>query len=269
MSPGSTVDTKEVDGMNGQKINIHACVENVNSANEDEDQTTTTTTINASGTVISDGLDYEDPSIVKVKGGESDQKNRYPYYIYELHKGVKNYEGQQPLNNGGIITGLDQDGCKERDLNNALRDCWRRSDCKGVSVSNASDNSTTQKVCYSKDIDKFSKPTFMETPTDGSEPTGGLFVQKWRTSNITTNEPDNNMNDFFRVYSRTPNTGGVKGFKGQEKYVGIDGAGASGCEQATVNAAIVKCRGDENCHGFTSKAGLNRTATNEVCYKQI
>ena len=56
--PGSTVDTKEVDGMNGQKINIHACVENVNSANEDEDQTTTTTTINA-GTVISDGLDYE------------------------------------------------------------------------------------------------------------------------------------------------------------------------------------------------------------------
>ena len=87
-------------------------------------------------------------------------------------------KGQQPLNNGGIITGLDQDGCKIN-LNNALV-VLEFNDCKGVSVSNASDNSTTQKVCYSKDADKFSKPTFMETPTDGSVPTGGLFVQKWR-----------------------------------------------------------------------------------------
>ena len=61
--------------------------------------------------------------------------------------------------------------------------------------------------------------------------------------------------------------GGVKGFKGQEKYVGIDGAGAVVVNKTTVNAAIVKCRGDENCHGFTSKAGLNKTAINEVCYK--
>lgn len=230
------------------------------------------------GTPGTPGSAAADSTVSKILKFVDDTIQKRRYSNYDIHSSVSSYKGQGKImslrtyrrRGRGIRRRhrwgndkLDSNGCKTTNIQKAMRGCNSTKDCMGFTVDKKNDtrsNSPSQKICFKKNIDIFSAPT----KVNDSEK--ALFVKDQNRSHPIDNHGRNYyVNNYVHVGR------GYKGFEGQEKYIGMDGANldVEGCKTMTLNNAERLCDKDSKCSGFSSK--MSRTRKNkksEVCFKK-